>query len=278
MAKNLLVVKSNSLVEASYRLTPSEQGIILSCVAQIKKGDAVTDQVTYKISVRDYARLTGANLNAAYRDVRQSVLRLLDRKVRITREPNGVGKCKKVLLTRWVQDIEYSDQDSTVELRFSHSMLPYLANLTKCFTKYRLSSAVKMKSSYGFRLYELLIQWEDRGVRQISLADFRGYLMLEKKYPAYRDFKKRVLDFAVNDINLNSSLQVKYQQIKTGRKITDLVFIFNLKGCPDEPEKANLGPSKINYNHQPTKEEKGVPMPSEVKEMMVGITKKMTLS
>ena len=51
MAKNNLVVKSNQVVEASYALTTLEQRLILSVIAQIPKGQEVSDDVLYPISI-----------------------------------------------------------------------------------------------------------------------------------------------------------------------------------------------------------------------------------
>ena len=45
MPKNDLVVKSNQVIEASYTLTTIEQRLILSAIAQIPKGEPVTDEV-----------------------------------------------------------------------------------------------------------------------------------------------------------------------------------------------------------------------------------------
>lgn len=41
----------------------------------------------------------------------------------------------------------------------------------------------------------------------------------EDQYPLIADFKKRVLDIAVEQINEHSDIKVKYDQIKQGRKI-----------------------------------------------------------
>jgi len=45
-----LIVKSNTLVEASYRLTAVEQKIILTLVSKIKKDDIEFQRYNFKIS------------------------------------------------------------------------------------------------------------------------------------------------------------------------------------------------------------------------------------
>ena len=230
-----LVVKSNALSEASYRLTPAEQGVILSCISQIRKDERVTDQTMYKISVSDYADLMGADPFSAYRDVKNAAIRLSERRVRIYNLPNGEGKIKnknEVLITGWVQSIIYSDDGGEVSLRFSHDMLPYLTNLSKCFTKYKLKSISKMSSGYGIRLYEIIIGWLNQYKKEsheVSIEWIRKIFMLEEKYPRMHDLKKRVIEPAISDINMHSDLLVTWKLKKTGRKATHIEFIYKPK-------------------------------------------------
>lgn len=49
-------------------------------------------------------------------------------------------------------------------------------------------------------------------------------LELGKKYPLFADFKKRVIDTAIDQINECSPLNVTYEQKKTGRKVTSIIF------------------------------------------------------
>ena len=96
------VVKSNALIEASYRLTAQEQRIVLSAISQIKSGEEITDQVMYSISVHDIAELTGLKPDSLYKELEDAALRLKRREIRIPEEPNGNGKKAKVLITSWL--------------------------------------------------------------------------------------------------------------------------------------------------------------------------------
>ncbi len=98
-----------------------------------------------------------------------------------------------------------------------------------------------MSSSYGVRIYELLIQWKELNKREVSIEWLRNALALEKKYSAIKDFKKYVLGSAISDINKNSDLWIKWKQKKTGRRITHLIFQFGLK----EEQKSKTSRSKI---------------------------------
>jgi plasmid replication initiation protein len=49
-------------------------------------------------------------------------------------------------------------------------------------------------SSYSIRLYEMLIQWKSVGSTEIEVDELRQLWVLENKYPAMCDLKKRVIE------------------------------------------------------------------------------------
>lgn len=229
MEAALMIYKSNALVEAAYRLTVQEQRILLACISQVRHDEVVTDEVLYSVRAADLARLSGTAVEAAYSELKAAALRLKRREVRVTQEPNGEGKKPKVMITGWVQTIFYIEGEGRVELRFTKDMLPYLTELTRQFTKYSLADVAKMDSSHAIRLYELLMQWDTKGQREISIEDLRKWLQLEGRYPLMAEFRRWVIEPAVTQINEHSPISVSWTQRKTGRKITHLQFSFGPK-------------------------------------------------
>jgi len=221
MPKNDLVVKSNQVIEASYTLTTIEQRLILSAIAQIPKGEPVTDEVIYTVSVADLQKF-GANETTAYRDLKESVSRLFDRSI-VLRSSDRTSR------TRWVQKIDFMDSRGVIGIRFSKDILPFLSNLSTEFTKYLASDLIGVTSTYAIRLYELLVQYQSIGKREISVVDLRWMFELQNKYPVWADLKRWVIDQAVKEINEFSPLSVTYETKNTGRKITSINLRFKQK-------------------------------------------------
>lgn len=224
-----MVYKSNALVEAAYRLSVQEQRIVLACISQVRRDEPVTDEVMYSVTAEDIATMAGVPIESSYRQLKDAALRLKRREVRLTQEPNGKGKRLSVMITGWVQTIIYRQGEGRVELRFTKDMLPYLTELTKQFTKYALADVSKMDSTYAIRLYELLMQWDSTGQREIEIDQLRKWFQLEDRYPSIKDFKKWVLEPAISQINAHSPLIVTREQRKTGRKVTHIIFNFYAK-------------------------------------------------
>lgn len=238
--KTAQVYKANALIEASYRLSVAEQRIMLACISQVRRDQPITDEVLYSVSAADIAAMSGTSTKQAYRELEKAALRLKRREVRLMQEPNGKGRKRKVMITGWVQTIFYIEDEGRVELRFTKDMLPYLTELSEQFTRYALADIAAMTSAHAIRLYELLVQWRDTGEREVEIEWLRKTLQLTGRYPAVKDFKRWVIEPATEQINRHSPLWVKWEQRKTGRRVSHLRFTFGLK----RPQKKASGRRK----------------------------------
>ena len=219
--KNELVVKSNQVIEASYRLSVVEQRVVLLAIAKIPKMCEVSDDEIYTVSVQDLQAL-GVHEKTAYRDLKEAVNRLYERSISLDIDD-------KLIKMRWVQRIEFTENQSIVALRFSKDILPFISNVKANFTQYMLSEVSKMQGAYSVRVYELLVQYKTTGDRSISIEDFRFMLDLGTRYKQFNDLLKRVIEPSINEINEQSDLKVTATPQKTGRKFTHIKFTIKQK-------------------------------------------------
>lgn len=263
------VYKSNALVEAQYRLSIAEQRIMLACISQVRRDQSLTDEVLYSVSAAEIAAMSNTSTKQAYRELEKAALRLKRREVRLIQEPNGQGHKRKVMVTGWVQTIIYVEEEGRVELRFTKDMLPYLTLLTEQFTRYALADVAQMTSAHGIRLYELLSQWRSAGEREVEIGWFRQTLQLEDKYPAIKDLKRRVIEPAIEQINELSPLWVKWEQRKTGRRVSHLKFTFGEKAS-EKSSKSRTSP-RINHDDTTTPPHQDGPTAGRSRRAMYGI-------
>ena len=75
------------------------------------------------------------------------------------------------------------------------------------------------------------MSWRSTGkTPTIEINDFRSRIgLVDNEYKAMCDFKKRVLDPAIKQINEHTDITVKVEQHKTGRSITGFSFKFKPK-------------------------------------------------
>ena len=79
-----------------------------------------------------------------------------------------------------------------------------------------------MESKYSIRLYELLKSYEAIGDWWFTVEDFQK--KLDSSYTLFADLRRKVIDVSVKEINLYSDLDVSWQPVKEGRKVTKIQF------------------------------------------------------
>ena len=226
--KNLTVCKANALIEAGYRLSLNEQRIILACIAQVDSREELLVTSKFEIHAKEFAKCFNLSEEATYSDLKEASKNLYNRSLTIYNPDPEQPELKK-LETRWISSIGYIPEKGKLSLRFALDILPYLSGLKGRFTKYELEHICNMTSTYGIRLYELLMQWKTTGKREIEIDWLKKQFELDASYDRMFDLKKRVIDPAIKDINTHSNYQVSWTQRKTGRKVTHLTFTFSEK-------------------------------------------------
>lgn len=225
--KTKLVRKHNRLINACYTLSLSEQRLILMAVCNAE-GNKVTLSHPMTIYARDFAELYGLSLDASYTALGTAATQLFERKFSWSKIDNG----KHITHTRrWIYGVDYIKSEGCIKIHFSPDVIPYLAELQNQFTYYRIDNVVNLTSAYAIRLFELISAWRNtKSMPMISVDDLRQKLgVADNEYTIMSNFKLRVLDFAVKQINDHSDLNLSYRQHKNGRKIIGFTFVFNPK-------------------------------------------------
>jgi plasmid replication initiation protein len=248
--KNLTVCKSNEVIEAGYKLSLSEQRVVLACIAQVNSKEELLTTDRFELSAKDFAKWFGISEDRSYSELQEVAKNLYQRSLTIYNPDPTRPKLKK-LETRWISSIGYMPEEGKIILRFAQDIIPYLSELKGQFTRYELKYVGNMTSIYGIRLYELLMQWKKTGKREIEIDWLKKQLQLDESYSRMDNLKARVITPAVKDINTHSNYEVSWTQRKTGRKVTHLTFEFSEKK-PVVPSKKPR--AKIKVVKQPTTE------------------------
>lgn len=244
-----LVVKSNRLVEACYRLNLIEQQIILFAISRSRDeqlGLSPNNPVT--IAASAFAKVFGTNESKVYGQLKEALGDLFERSVTIYDTDPATGKDRTVT-TRWISDKAYIDGAGHIQLTFAPRVIPYITRLESEFTSYRLEKISGMSSAHAVRLYELLVQYLTIGKREIELSDLRKSLGLTDEYKAIKDFKKRVIDVAVAQINEHSDIRVSYTQRKTGRTVSHLIFAIKPEPKSDQAKRKSTKPTALEMSN-----------------------------
>ncbi|WP_299384343.1 replication initiation protein [uncultured Helicobacter sp.] len=128
--------------------------------------------------------------------------------------------------------IEYKEGQGYITYQLNDCLAEYLLDLKRDFTQLKFSDIQQMKSAYSIRIYNMLIceLKQNRQSLKMNLAVLQNILEVPKSLEIWDNFKQKILNQAQKDINAKSNLiLLDIKTFKTGRKITDLEFIFDYK-------------------------------------------------
>ena len=237
-----LVVKDNALIEASYTLGLAEQRLILLAIIEAREtGQGIDHNSLLRVHAHAYAEQFNIDKNNAYEVIKDASKGLFDRYVTY-HDKNPKNGNDRSFHCRWVDKIGYEKNTGTVYLRFTSDVVPLITRLEEQFTSYEIEQVANLDSGYAIRLYELLIKWRtSKKTPVFELQDFRCKLGVEeKKYSRMSDFKKYVLDFAIEQINKHTDITAKYEQKKQGRKIVGFEFSYKFKTKTQEKDISSI--------------------------------------
>lgn len=217
--EKLLVVKANSLIQKSrYKLSLQEQKIILYLISKIMPND--TELKEYKFSIIEFCELCGIDYQQnkqTHAYIKQVIKNLADKSEWIELD-------EVETLIRWIAKARITKRSGIITIKLDEDLMPYLLELKKNYTKYQLQNIIPMKSKYGIRLYELLKSYLNLGKVRFSIEELKIRLD-STNYTNLKDFKRRVLEPALKDIEVYSDLTVEPVFIKVKNKCVAIEFI-----------------------------------------------------
>ena len=228
--KNMLIVKDNALINASYNLELVEQRLILLAIIEARengKGINANDPLTVHAST--YIQTFNVEKHSAYTSLKEACKSLFARQFSYE-EINANGNLTQYT-SRWVSKIGYTKNEATVEVIFAPDVVPLITRLEEHFTSYELEQVAQLQSKYATRLYEILIAWRSTGKTPVlTINEFRKQIgVIDSEYKIISNFKLRVLEPSIKQINDLTDIDVTYEQHKKGRTITGFSFNFKQK-------------------------------------------------
>jgi len=221
------VVKHNDLIQRSrFQLSLLEQKIILYLISKIKPSDMEIKEHVFKID--DFFKACGfVNSGENYKIIKQAILSLRNRGMWVTLA-NGTE-----ITISWIEKAMINRKNGSVTIKIDDLLKPYLLQLKENFTQYELLYTLAMQSQYSPRLYEILKSHEYKKSISYDLEELKRTMSAEN-YNLFGDFRRRVLDIAVREINELSDIAVTYELVKKERKYVGIKFAIKMKNDIDE--------------------------------------------
>jgi len=215
-----IVAKDNKLIGQMAKFKLSELRLIAYCLAHFDSRKLTNRSFT--ASVDDLASLFPMDHKSAYAVVHKAVLG-------VNLKPLEIETEKEIQFWNWFSGFIYKKKTGQFEFRITSEIQPYLLKLEGTFTRYRLENVYQFRAASTWKLYENLKRWQAKKTWSVELDELRLSLGVAGKYTRWNNFRQRVIDSAIGEINKTSDLDIKYETEKRCRRVVGLVFLIDTK-------------------------------------------------
>lgn len=215
---SIIAIQHNNLVQAKYSMTLQQKRVMIWLVSQIKPTDE--DFKEHILSVKELIEVCQLSGESAYKQLKDITFSLIEKGIRII----DITNPKEDIETQisWLSSAKY--RYGRVTLTFSPELKPYLLLLKERFTSINMIDMMQFKSVHAIRIYELLKQYENIGVRILDIEEIKECCGVKDKFRKYADFEKYLLLIAQREINEKSDIHIEFERIKPFRKIEGIKF------------------------------------------------------
>ena len=230
MSSTKIVSKANAFIESAYTINLVAQRVIVLAIIEAREQGSMSEiGGIHRIQASDYQKHFECDKTTSYRSLKSACESLYESEF-IWSDKDAKGQ-HRVNKSRFVQRASYSEGGGYVEVMFGNDVIPLITRLSEKYTEYELKQIKDLNSIYALRIFEILMQWFSVGkTPPIAIGDLRARLGIEEhQYKTMGNFKNRVLDHAIKEINKNTNITATYDQHKEGRNIVAFTFKFKVK-------------------------------------------------
>lgn len=234
------VSMSNALARTAQGLTLAEKRMIALGMVKtdsVSGGDAVLAQRAggwvVKLLAGEYAEEFAVSLDTAYDQLKSGTDHLFKREAQMVEQTH---KGPKITRINWIGKAVYHEGEGWIELHFTTHISPHLLALRGSFCTYKLKQAATLRSIYAWRLFECLQSWKGTGLWRVDIEEFMH--AMDAPASCRKDFgrlRKRVIEPAVKEIAIRGDMEIEWDTVKAGRKVSGLAFKFKPKQQQELP-------------------------------------------
>lgn len=215
------VTQRNELIESRYNLSIQELRLVMLCASRIDPTAEIDwtekDVGVFDVTIEDWGSVFPGHGKRAYRLLKEAAEKLFENFIEVN------GK-ESITYHRWVTSSGYFGSQGRVKLKFTREVLELLTAVANRYTTVRFDQLTKLPTTYAWKLYMLMAQFQDTGFRIISINDFRHAMDCADQHQLYGDLKKRVIIPSLTNVNAYTNLKVSFTEVKDGRKVVKLKF------------------------------------------------------
>ena len=216
-----LLMQSRQLVHTSYEVSAIQNRIFYYCLLTAQKEK--NGELSCDVKLEDLKKLIPNKNQRTLANIKKTIQVLKQTSLEFEKNENGdTIECDYNLIS----GSEYNVNKEIFKIKLAPRLYKHLIDYT-IYAPLNLEILTRFKSFYSQRLYELMRLWSRTDktiVKNFKIDQLRFVLGVENKYPEYKNFKQRVLNQAVKEINSLGNMKIDIEEIKNGRKVDEIKF------------------------------------------------------
>ena len=223
------ISKSNSLIRKFKTDVSKMQFQLINYL--ISKAYLMNDSLEFEFDIKHYCDICGLEYDSGtnYKRVKEDLLSLASKAVwaKVYDDPD------KETIVRFIDKATVSQRSGKIQITLDKDIKPYITELYErykatgeTYTQFALLYTLPMKSMYSIRLYELLKSWESNNEehdgRYWEIDELQK--LLGSDYKRYQDFRRKVIEKAVEEINQFSDIYISWTPVKKGNRFEKIHF------------------------------------------------------
>lgn len=216
-----LLMQSRQLVHTSYEVTAIQNRIFYYCLLTAQKEK--NGELSCEVKLDDIKKLIPNKNQRTLSNIKKTIQILKQTSLEFEKNEDGdTIECDYNLIS----GSEYNVNKEIFKIKLAERLYKHLIDYT-VYAPLSLDILTKFKSFYSQRLYELLRLWSRTDkliIKSFKVDQLRFILGVVDKYPEYKNFKQRVLNQAIKEINQFGNMKVEIEEIKVGRKVEEIKF------------------------------------------------------
>lgn len=256
------IVIQNRLLNAISDLDLNERRLIMFLSPLVRKAvDIDPLQRTFVVRVKDFQEEYGIKSNRYYEELENSCISLTNKSYTFWDFYKNQKKQSKIQVS-WLTKSVYQNKQGEIHVDLHNDVVEMLTVFDKAnpFTKYERQMIVNL-GGYGIILFELISSCMHQQHKQKSytIEYLREKFNCVDSYSEFFNFKRYVLDKAIQDIEKHTPYRIQYEQRKKGRIVSDIIFSFEnteQQKCIKSKEVKQQLNKKNSVSRQITNEEK----------------------
>ena len=243
------IVLQNRLLNAISDLDLNERRLVMFLSPLVRKAvDIEPHKRTFVVRVQDFQTEYGIKSKRYYEELEKACASLTNKSYVFWDFYNNQKKQSKIQVS-WLTKSVYQDGLGEVHVDLHNDVVEMLTVFDKSnpFTKYERRQIINL-GSYGIILFELIASCMHQKYKQKAYAIeyLREKFNCVDLYPKTNDFKNRVIDKAIKEIEKHTSYRITYTQNKRGRTVSEIVFSFkDLKDNAITKDKRSRGEKSL---------------------------------